>query len=519
MPAFRSPMVAATLSFVVPGLGQASLGSWRRAAAVGLPTAAVAAVVAVVATGGADEALDLVLDPTTFAAILVLNVALAAYHAAAVADAYRLGLRHNPGSRISRTGVAWLAVLLAATLAVHGGLEALGLQANGTLDAMFPSSASSDGSGAGVIPPASFGPDPSDLPEASPSPNVPAEATATPAEATATPAGWPTASPQPGGVMIPSVPPWLVSPTPAVTATPSPTPRPSAVPAWARDGRLNLLLIGADAGPDRWSLRTDTMIVLSVSTTTGRTALFGIPRNLVNVPLAPESARGFPDGRYPYLLNSLYVYAMGHPDRFPGGQDRGYRAVAGAVQELVGVPLDGMAVVNLGGFVQLVDALGGLWIDVPERLVDTNYPLEDGSGWMTLDIRPGCQHLDGRLALAYARSRHQDSDYGRMARQQEVLVALRHQLDPLRVAAKASSLLSIAGANVWTSIPRNQIAGIARLAASVDARRIRTILFVPSAYPARLDTTEIARIRSVVGHALDKPIPVQPDQPSGASCR
>jgi anionic cell wall polymer biosynthesis LytR-Cps2A-Psr (LCP) family protein len=110
------------------------------------------------------------------------------------------------------------------------------------------------------------------------------------------------------------------------------------------------------------------MVVLSVDVETGRAALFGIPRNLVGVPLPPESAGAFKSGRFPGLLNALYVYAMGHPRQFPGGDARGFRAVAGAVQELVGVALDGVIVVNLAGFVRLVDAIGGLWIDVPKRL-------------------------------------------------------------------------------------------------------------------------------------------------------
>jgi anionic cell wall polymer biosynthesis LytR-Cps2A-Psr (LCP) family protein len=86
---------------------------------------------------------------------------------------------------------------------------------------------------------------------------------------------------------------------------------------------------------------------------------------MTGVPLAPESAGAFRNGRFPGLLNALYVYAMGHPKAFPGGASRGFRAVTGAVQELVGVRLDGAVVVNLAGFVRLVDALGGLWIDVP----------------------------------------------------------------------------------------------------------------------------------------------------------
>jgi LCP family protein required for cell wall assembly len=257
-------------------------------------------------------------------------------------------------------------------------------------------------------------------------------------------------------------------------------------------------MIGSDAGPDRWSLRTDTMIVLSIDIATGQAALFGIPRNMVGVPLPPESAGAFANGRFPGLLNALYVYAMGHPASFPGGDTRGFRAVTGAIQELVGVRLDGVVVVNLAGFVGLVDAIGGLWIDVPVRLMDAKYPLEDGSGHIRLDIQPGCQLLDGRMALAYARSRHQDSDYGRMRRQQQVLVALARQVDPLELVARVPDLLAIAKDNLWTTIKRSEVADLAALAARADVAHVKAVMFVPPRYPSHLSSSEISKIRAVV---------------------
>jgi LCP family protein required for cell wall assembly len=191
------------------------------------------------------------------------------------------------------------------------------------------------------------------------------------------------------------------------------------------------------------------------------------------------------------------------------------RAVSGAVQELLGVRLDGMVVVNLGGFVTLVDELGGLWIDIPAPLVDNNYPIEDGSRNIRVAFDAGCQHLDGRLALAYARSRHQDSDYGRMRRQQTVLLSLRRQLNPVSLVAKAPSLVGIARDNLWTTIRRQDLRGLARLGSHVDVRRVARVLFVPSAYPAHLDTAEIARIRKVARTIFDGPPP--PADPSLAA--
>ena len=357
-----------------------------------------------------------------------------------------------------------------------------------------------DGADAWAIPEPSFEPGPTEgLPEGpstpSPTPTASPVVTPSPAASSGATAG-PTAT---------------ATPTAAPTPTPKPSPTPAPGAAWARDGRLNLLLIGSDAGPDRWSLRTDTIIVLSVQVKTGRAALFGIPRNMVGVPLPPESAGAVPGGRFPGLLNALYVYAMGHPDAFPGGDARGMRAVSGAVQELLGVRLDGMLVVNLGGFVSLVDELGGLWVDVPERLVDAKYPLEDGSKLIRVAFEAGCQHLGGRMALAYARSRHQDSDYGRMRRQQTVLLALRRQLDPVAMVPKVPALLRIARDNLWTTVRRADLRGLAKLASRVDVQRVARVLFVPSRYPAHLDDAEIERIRSVARGIFERPAP-PPDQ-------
>jgi LCP family protein required for cell wall assembly len=468
-----SPSARATaplLSFIVPGLGQASLGSIRRGLLLATPAVIVVAAAIGLATADGGAIVDALIRPEILIAGLILNVVLAVYHVAAIVDAHRLAARSAParaGAR--RLSALLLACLLVATIALHGAIEAIGYQAYDMLDAVFvPAEAG------WAVPEPSFEPGPTVPPPAT----VPPTATPPPSESTA----------------------------PSQSATPSPTiatPSPSPTPRWAEDSRLNVLLIGSDAGPDRRSLRTDTIIVLSVDVETGHAALFGVPRNLVGVPLPPESAKAFKTGRFPGLLNALYVYAMGHPRSFPGGESRGFRAVTGAVQELVGVRLDGVVVVSLAGFVQLVDELGGLWIDVPARLVDRNYPLEDGSGHIKLDIRPGCQELDGRMALAYARSRHQDSDYGRMRRQQTVLVALARQVDPIALVPKVPRLLKIAKDNLWTTIKRGDVRQLAELAERVDTARVKTVLFTPSRYPSHLDTAEIARIQGVVRTVFD----------------
>jgi LCP family protein required for cell wall assembly len=482
----RAAPLAAPLSLLLPGLGQALMGRRRRAALMAVPAVGVGAALIILAASVASDptiALDFVPTPDVLPFLLIAQAALLVYHLAAVLDAEHLARVAHPVHGWRRIPAALvLAGLLLVAVGVHGSIAWLEVQvAQSAGEVLSPE----DGTGASVIPVPSWAPEASDQPAATASPTAaPSTATASPSSATASPSAAPTVSP-----------------------APTPTPKPSAGPEWAADGRLNLLLVGSDAGPDRWSLRTDTMIVLSVDVKTARAALFGIPRNLIGVPLPPESAAAVPGGRFPGMLNALYVYAMGHPKQFPGGDVRGWRAVSGGVEELLGVPLDGIVVVDLAGLVSLVDELGGLWIDIPAPLVDDNYPLEDGSGWISVSFSPGCQHLDGRMALAYARSRHQDSDYGRMRRQQTVLLALRRELDPVALLPKVPSLLAIARDNLWTTLGRSELRGLAQLAARVDVRRVARVLFAPPTYAETLTDGEIARIQAVTRSIFEQPLP------------
>ena len=462
------PGTAALLSAVIPGLGQARLGANRRGALIALPFVGLIVVVAVAAILDPKGALHTILSAGVLVLVLVFVIVLAVYHLAAIMDAFRLGLRLRGAKdpRLSKgraLGSPLLLASLAGVIAFYGIIEFVGVRAYQASQAIFVDP------GTGFqIPVASFAPRPSPTP----------------------------------GVTGP------ISEPPTPTATPVPG------PPWAADGRLNLLLIGSDAGPGRWLARTDTMIVLSVDVASGRAALFGIPRNIINVPLPPESADAFRNGRFPQFLNALYVYATQHPKEFPGGDARGFRAVTGAVQELVGVPLDGAVVVNLNGFVDLVDAIGGLWIDPPYSVFDKHYPLPNGLGYIQISIPAGCHKLSGVRALEYARSRHMDSDYGRMQRQQRVLIALARQLDPIALLSRVPELLDVAQENLLITVPMDQIADMAVLAARVDTGDIQTIQFTPPKYPEFLNTKSIQRIRDRVATVFDAPAEAPATAPS-----
>jgi anionic cell wall polymer biosynthesis LytR-Cps2A-Psr (LCP) family protein len=162
-------------------------------------------------------------------------------------------------------------------------------------------------------------------------------------------------------------------------------------------------------------------------------------------------------------------------------------------------------VVNLTGFVDLIDAIKGLWIDVPSTLYDEHYP--GPAGQITVYVPAGCQKLDGTEALEYARSRHSSDDYSRMARQQLVLKALARQIDPLALLPKVPKLLDVAKDNLWTTLPQDWIPDLAALAAKVEPSRIESFMVWPPTFPEYLNASAIRRVRLTVRNYFQQPAP------------
>ena len=472
-PLRSSRALAAFSSFLVPGAGQLLTGRVR-AGLLFLSPLLLAIVVALVAAGG-DRAklLGYLLEPSVLLGIVAVDILILVWRVFAILDAWRGG-----GSPVARSSVVVVVVLLVVTGATHLAIGAQVMAARDTITTVFTSSDGGDDGFGDIVRP--------------------------------TPLPSPTPTPALGTTPGPTA-----SPTPVPTPTPAPTPRQGPL----TDGRLDILLVGADSGPGRWSLRTDTLILLSVDVKSGELAIFSIPRNMLNVPLPAESRRAFPCRCFPGLINALYVYASGHPGTFPGNDDvRGLRAVQMAIGTLTGRKLDGMVVVQLQGFVRLIDAIGGLNITVPQGVRDRHYPLENGKGYVTVYIKPGKQHMNGHRALIYARSRHQDSDYGRMERQQIVLSALGKQLLKGPILLQLPDLLDIAKKNLWTNLKTSDLPDLASLAEQVDIKNMKRYRFVPPTYPSDLGAAAVKRIRSVVAHVFDdaKPLATPTPEPTPA---
>ena len=238
--------------------------------------------------------------------------------------------------------------------------------------------------------------------------------------------------------------------------------KPSQAKPWT-----TVLLLGTDEGPGNWGARTDTIILAAIQHGTGRAAAFGIPRNLAQVPLGKR--------RKPYgePLNALYGA-------------RGAPALKQAVSNLLGVRVDYYALVNLLGFADLVDALGGVEITVKERLRDEVTRPAWGEPKPRIDVVPGRTYrFYGREALAYVRSRKDSSDYARMARQRCFLSATADQLHPVSVLRNFGSLARTIETNVHTDIPLKQLPSLVRLVGSVDPKQTLTVTFGPEYFFGR----------------------------------
>jgi len=237
------------------------------------------------------------------------------------------------------------------------------------------------------------------------------------------------------------------------------TPTPVRTRPWT-----TILVLGTDEGPGNFGARTDTIILAAVQHGTGRAAAFGIPRNLVQVPLGTRQR----PSKQP--LNALYG--------LNGGGAQGTSALKQAVSNLLGIRVDYYALVNLLGFADLVDALGGVEIAVKERLVDEVTRPAWGEPKPKINVVPGRTYrFDGREALAYVRSRKDSSDYTRMARQRCFLSALAEQLDPVHVLQNFGSLAKTVEQNVHTDIPLNRLPTLVRLVTGVEPKQTLTVTF------------------------------------------
>ena len=228
--------------------------------------------------------------------------------------------------------------------------------------------------------------------------------------------------------------------------------------AEAVDGRYNVLLLGGDAGPDRLGLRPDSISVVSIEAATGKATMVGIPRNLERAPFSEGSPLygPFPDGYDcgdECLISYLYTYGEEHPDLYPDaeaeGSNPGIEAMRDAVEGTLGITLQYYVLIDMQGFSDLIDALGGIEITVAEEL-----PIGINGGPVVGTIEAGTQRMDGTTALWYARTRYNMTDYQRMERQREVQEAVIAQFEPANVLTKFQAVAQAGAQVVRSDVPQ-----------------------------------------------------------------
>ena len=247
-----------------------------------------------------------------------------------------------------------------------------------------------------------------------------------------------------------------------------------ALPATS-DGTIDILLIGLDAGAGRTGARNDANLVVSIDPDTADVTLIGIPRNLVQIPL-PSSEDDCRCYRRP--LYSLYEHGHDNPDRYPLGTDAGAEAIREAASALLGRTIDWYFVADLAAFQYLIDAVGGIEIEVSEEVRGSWPGPVEVSERIEVDIGPGRHLLDGSSALAYARTRADSNDYRRMARQR-CLVASASETAQHITTAEAIHLLATTRGQVASDIPRTLLPAFVDLAQQVERERITSIGLVP----------------------------------------
>ena len=288
------------------------------------------------------------------------------------------------------------------------------------------------------------------------------------------------------------------------------------VDPWKNKDRLNFLILGGDSSHDRSSAlgdRTDTVMVASIETHTGATTLFTLPRNTEKMPFPKDSPlhKYYPNGFYngtgadraEYLLNAMYRNV---PQRVPHdvlGKTKNFAAdvVKVSVGEALGLKLDYYVLVNMDGFKDFINAIGGITLNVNYRI-----PIGGQTDAHVLPdsyIEPGPnQHFNGRLALWYARGRYGLDDYKRMERQRCVINAVVKQTTPQAVLANFQQIAAAGEKTIQTDVPGSLLPDLLDLGMKVKETKLRSVVFTPGIAGFQSYTPNWPAVRTRVQKAL-----------------
>ncbi|MBO0813203.1 MAG: LCP family protein, partial [Microlunatus sp.] len=285
---------------------------------------------------------------------------------------------------------------------------------------------------------------------------------------------------------------------------------------WANKPRVNILLLGGDDGPDRSGTRTDTVMVASIDTKTGDTTLISLPRNTARMPFPPNSplSRYYPNGftngdgnNAEYFLNAMYRNVPANvPKNILGKTDNlGADVMKLSVGEATGLKIDYYVLIDLAGFKKLIDALGGITVNINTYVAiggntDLHIPPKN---W----LHPGPnQHLNGARALWFARGRYGADDFQRMDRQRCVVNAIIQQANPANVLTRYEAIAKAGKEIVKTDIPQEALPAFVDLSMRAKHGNVRSLVFKHGVNGFSSPDPDFNLVRSQVAKAIQETI-------------
>jgi LCP family protein required for cell wall assembly len=241
---------------------------------------------------------------------------------------------------------------------------------------------------------------------------------------------------------------------------------------WPVTGRVTILLTGVDSYTGRTERLYDSIMVVSLDTDANKVAMVSVPRDSAAFPLYFGGTVGTKT-----RINALVSYVQHGWITSP---DDPMTTFVKEIGYLVGIPIDYYAVMDLAGFMKMIDLVGGIDVNNASEINDGTYDwLDDSPRGFYLPAGP--HHLDGRQALAYVRSRHgtNNSDWKRSSRQQEVLVALEHKMASPSMLPQLPTLIQTLGSSIKTTFPAGQIADMVALGEQIPKDNIRQVVLGP----------------------------------------
>jgi len=304
---------------------------------------------------------------------------------------------------------------------------------------------------------------------------------------------------------------------------------PTGFPVAPVDGYYNILLLGADSGEGRDSMRFDSISVVSINAESGAVTITGIPRDMPNVPFSEGSPmqalypNGFEShdsatcGWNNHINNLTNAVEYCREDRGEGlypGLDPNFsrpaiEATKDAAEAILGIQIQFHVFIDMDGFAALVDALGGVEIEVTERLPKGGGPAYEGQPadeWAIGWIEPGVQHMDGDTAQWYARSRYTTNDWDRMERQRQLQQAILDQFTPETVLSRFEQIVQAGDDLVQTDIPQSMTGAFIELGAKARTQPFASIELTPAG-GVDAENPDFEQIRGMVHDALYPPSP------------